>query len=162
MKKAQIEIMGLIFIVLIVTIAMLFYVSNSVKDDLNPGIDQFKTYANSELSMSFIEVFLDTSTCGTNIQELIVDCAKSKQIRCDAKTSCEQVEEVAEQILEDTLILWQVPYGLVIEYNSFTNYTNATEDCMPGGQIKGKYPPGRQPISLYPGTAMVELGICVI
>ena len=53
----------------------------------------FNIYSNNELSVSFIQALLDTSVCGTNVQELIVDCAKYKKIQCGSKNSCQQLDE---------------------------------------------------------------------
>jgi len=159
-KKAQVEIIGLVLIVLIITIAMLFYLSYSVDDKINPEKSAYNKYTNTELSVSFIQSLLDTSECGTNVQELIVNCARFKNIRCGTKTSCEQLNETITNVLNLTLDKWGTSYWLVVDFDEYSNLTYFTPDCKPNAKIAGTNSPGIQPISLFPGEAYVKLAIC--
>jgi hypothetical protein len=159
-SKAQVEILGLVFIVLIVTVAMLIYITFSVKEELNPQDDVFQKYTDVETSFSFIKVFLDTSVCGTKIQELIKDCATTKRIRCGYNTSCQVVNATLVQIKNQTLDVWGKDYGIFIKYSSVDNLTYFTGNCNPTKKVLGSTSPGVYYIPLNPGEVKFTMNIC--
>ncbi len=165
MKKAQIELVGLVFIVLILTIIMLFYVSYSFQDEINPQKTELKKYSDSELSVSFVDVLLHTSVCGVTVKDLMIDCAKYNKIKCDSgsKTSCQKLNETITEIKEKTLDKWGYSYGFLInieEDKEFVIYSNYTSDCVPGEVIIGKSFPGLFYLGLNPNNLRIELGLC--
>ncbi|MGE0793150.1 MAG: hypothetical protein AB7V77_03165 [Candidatus Woesearchaeota archaeon] len=160
-RKAQTEIIGFIFIIIIISVVMLFYLSYSVEKQINPEKSILQTYKNTEVSFSFVQALLYTSNCGDSIEGLIKDCAKFKRINCGGKNSCEQINETVTTIINQTLDKWGLEYSFVIKFNSQYNLTYFTPNCEPGKIIVGQTAPGIYPIHLGTGQdALIELGIC--
>lgn len=132
-KKAQLEIVGLVFIVIIVSLAMLIYLSNDVgKEDKR----LYKTYAENELGASYASVFTKISVCGTEMSALMEDCAISKQILCDGGLdSCQTLNKTIIDLLSTTLDRWDDSYGFTIRWTDSPkiegypkNWTNIGEN----------------------------------
>jgi hypothetical protein len=160
-RKAQSEIVGLVVIVLIITVALLFYVSMSISGDGNSKKTIFRQYTNNELSASFTKAFIDTSVCGTTIDGLIYDCATAGRIRCDGLTSCQQINETLVNITNQTLDAWGYIYDIVITFPDEAKRIEVGTGLCNAGTV------GRAPINPYivplyplPGTVRLELGIC--
>lgn len=114
-KKAQLEIVGLVFIVIIVSVAMLFYLNYSVNNKDDKGL--LKEYSDNELGTSFALTFLKLSMCGVEVDDLLVDCAFQKQIICSqGRSSCEMINDTLLYLLNETLDAWDESYGISIRY----------------------------------------------
>lgn len=162
-RRAQQEIIGLVIIVLIVSMAMLIYLSSKAEEaEENQGTNIHKEYAYNELAMSFLDTLIDTSVCNVDIDKLVRDCGSRQEIVCsDGKTSCEKLNETIIEIKNDTLDVWGMPYGLIINYpqGAHDDYEYVRNNCT--NETTGRSAPGWIPVSLHPqGTAMIELGIC--
>jgi hypothetical protein len=156
-KKGQSELMGLIFIIVIVSVAMLFYLSYSVDSKLDKSKDnKVRKFEHSEISVSFVNVLLDTSSCSVSVEDLIVDCATNRHISCPGGNSCITLNETITSIINDTLYVWDVPYGFIVDFGSW-NYTYSTYNCTPQDVTVA---PGRFFVPLFPGHVMLELGFC--
>ncbi|MGM5480994.1 MAG: hypothetical protein ACQESE_01140 [Nanobdellota archaeon] len=163
-RKAQQEIIGLVIIVLIVSMAMLIYLSSKAEEaEENQGVNIHKEYAYNELAMSFLDTIVDTSVCNVDIDKLVRDCGSRQEIVCsDGKTSCEKLNETIIDIKNNTLDVWGMAYGLIINYPDTSpapDFEYIRDDCT--NETTGRSAPGWIPVSLHPqGTAMIELGIC--
>jgi len=163
-KKGQIEIIGLVIIVLIITIAMLFYISYNTNSKNPTKKTIYQEYAYNELATSFAKSFLETyvDDCHATVEELMVDCGSLRggRIRCGSDTSCQKLEEVAIQIKNATLDDWNYPYGLEIKLSDSKNYTFIKYNCSQGEVGRGT--PGVFLVPYYPdpGVGRLELGIC--
>ncbi len=163
-NKAQAEIMGLVVIVIIISVALLFYVSMNVNSDKNTKKTIFRQYANNDLSASFTKALKDTSVCGTNIDGLIADCATRKQLNCEGLTSCEKLNETLVNITNQTLDVWGYVYDMVIYFPDDT-FPDGILDIGSGEcnrKTIGRSPPSPYAVSLFPwaGVVRIELGIC--
>ena len=163
-RKAQTEIVGLVIIVMIITIAMLFYVSYKAKPENASKKTLYQEYAYNELATSFAQSFLETyvDDCQATVEELIVDCGSLRggRIRCGFLTSCQKLDFISEEILNKTLDQWNYPYGFVLKMSSSKNITIVKHNCT--SDTVGRGTPGVFLIPYYPspGVASLELGIC--
>ncbi|MDD5086794.1 MAG: hypothetical protein PHV16_03500 [Candidatus Nanoarchaeia archaeon] len=127
-KKSQAEIVGLVIIVLLITVGLLFFVRFVV---LKPNSDAKRDYVDSELASNMINVLLKTTTdCKkSTMSDLFRDCAGFNRIDCDDDgnrgDSREKIEEVIEEIFNNTLEKWEKPYHfkayIVRKYNTGEN-----------------------------------------
>jgi len=164
-KNAQTEIFGLVIIVLIITIAMLFYLSFKTNPDNPTKKTLYQEYAYNEIATSFAQTLLHTyvSDCRATVSELIIDCGslRGRRIVCaDGRNSCEALNDTIVYIKNETLDEWNYPYGLSLKLDSnrkisFIKY-NCTTDTV------GRGTPGVFPTPYYPdpGMAVLEIGIC--
>ncbi len=161
MKKSQIEIMGLVMIVLIVTVVFLFAITLRVKNKLHPPQAAF---SNDQLATNFLLALLKTSQieCKTPIETLVRDCAGEKKIRCDdGGDACFHVEKTLSEILPNSLGVMQTRYSLhILKMPENQDLFTPFEDSCGPKDNKGMQ--GYQPISLYPlqGRVDVTLDIC--
>jgi len=163
-RKAQTEIIGLVIIVIIVTIAMLFYLSFKAKPENATQKTLYQEFAYNELATSFTQTLLETyvDDCQATMEELIVDCGSLRggRIRCGFMSSCEKLEDVLIEIKNKTLDVWDYPYGLSITFSSNQNLSYILYNCTL--DTVGRGTPGIFLIPYYPdpGVATVELGLC--
>ena len=153
-KKAQLEIIGLIVIVIIVITALLIFTIYKIT---TPTKNIQKTYMNKELATNFLVSITKTNVreCyNLSLAELITDCARPiRSIVCDDKLSCEVAEETISSVLENTLIDWGISFNLSIENTdiSFNNLEcTARKEKVQGFEI----------LPLYPGQIEMTLDIC--
>ena len=110
-KKSQTEIMGLMIIVIILSLAMLFVFKVVF---LKKTTDIGQTYEQSKIVEAFVNTLFQTSsgcTSDTTIQNLLVDCAKNPfdggTITCtDGRNSCVFVNSTIATILQQTIDEW--------------------------------------------------------
>jgi hypothetical protein len=165
-SKGQMEIIGLVIIVLIISVAMMVYLSYANSSHRSTKTTIYKTYSQNELSTSFINTLLDTSVenCGdVTVRYLITDCGTRNRAVCSGnqKTSCELLDDILVDVKNQTLDKWDFAYGLSINFTTskppieYVKY-NCTK------QTVGRGAPGLFLLSYYPtpGNAIIELGIC--
>ena len=163
-RKAQTEIIGLVIIVIIVTIAMLFYLSFKADPGNTSKKTLYQEYAYNELATSFTQSLLETYVweCQATVEELIVDCGSLRggRIRCGFLGSCDKLKEVVIIIKNETLDSWNYPYGLSITLSSNKEYTFVKHNCTT--DTVGRGTPGVFLVPYYPdpGVGTIELGIC--
>jgi len=164
-KHAQTEIIGLVVIVIIVSIAMLFYLSYATNQGESSTQDNtYKEYIYNELSVSFVQTLLKTTieNCGdVSFEDLVYDCGTKHQIVCDnGLNSCDQASKTARSIINDTLDVWDFPYNFEIIYSSVRQETIIKYNCT--ADTVGHAAPGifLVPYFPHPGNARIGLGIC--
>ncbi|MBI5073240.1 hypothetical protein HZA99_05475 [Candidatus Woesearchaeota archaeon] len=110
-KKSQTEIMGLMIIVIILSLALLFVFKVVF---LKKTTDVGQTYEVSKTPEAFVSTLLQTSsgcTSDSTIGTLLIDCAKNPfshgTITCtDGRSSCEFANQTITLILQQTIDLW--------------------------------------------------------
>lgn len=102
MKKAQMEIMGLVMIVILITILLLFtLVFNVANKEEESTQTQF---TNKQLRERIGSTILEThSTCGQKLREIAENCAYNKEITCSGQKSCEYLNQTLTQITNETM-----------------------------------------------------------
>ena len=158
-KKSQTEIAGLIFIMIIITIALYFIVSLKTTPTSNKPVvvsAQLK-----DVSKNFILTLIKTSSsCGQPLTDYITDCSLGLgKLVCEGKDSCHYLNETIKTILDQTLNERNMKYELNISYKDET-ITYYNQECGPEME---KPSVGIQPVTLYPyakDTALITLGVC--
>ncbi|MBI5002178.1 hypothetical protein HZC31_02235 [Candidatus Woesearchaeota archaeon] len=111
LRRGQIEMMGLMIIVVILSLALLFVVKVVFTSEKT---DTTQSYETSKLVESFVNTLFQTSsgcTDDTTIQDLLIDCAKNPfsggSITCgDGQNSCPYANATIATILSQTLDQW--------------------------------------------------------
>jgi len=118
--KAQIEIMGLIVIVILITIGMFFYVA--LKQPA-PEKSLLQVYSNEKLAGDFLITYLEMTepSCGVSMRQLVIDCVRYNISTisfydCADPDSCFIVNESIHSILERTLDPWSFNYEFRFSY----------------------------------------------
>ncbi len=110
MKKAQIEIVGMLIIVLLISFVLLFVFTQTLSSEPESYEQEF----HQGIARTWVFAMLDTdTTCAPNknMQDLIIDCAIWKgdpnEFECDSGvTSCEYLENNIETFVESTIHAW--------------------------------------------------------
>lgn len=166
-KKSQAEMFGLIFIVMLISIALLLVAQAEIN---RKPTDIKQDFERSELATNTINALLNTRTVGCNeldISDLLVDCAKNPEnpeIRCeDGSTSCNFARDVTTVILANTLDAWNKKYYInMYRVNSeetifeFASSDQEPEQICPAIDRKV----ASHPLPLYPGTLVIETWLC--
>ena len=174
-KKSQMEIMGLLVIIILIAIGMLFTVNYMIH---RKPSEAKKTYTESQMASNILSAILKTSTplnesselyCSkVDFTELLQDCARPKTITCkNGYGSCEYAAYYIEDMLNKTLGVYNKAYRFKAwEVNgnelSFSPIINL--NCNDTYIGEGRKYAGRQtklsPVPLNPGTLMVQFDIC--
>ena len=109
MKKAQIEIVGLVIIIILIIIGMAF-VFGFITD--HGSVEYKKQFTQTEIASNTLSTFLrTTSGCKElSMTELLQDCSQNQIVVCSEQNSCEYVTAATEQIFDDTLEKWNIDY----------------------------------------------------
>lgn len=119
-KKSQMEIMGLVIIVILVALAMLFVIQFIFLQETS---DVKKTYTHTQLAANMLNSITKTTSKSCKSQDLtklLQDCAAYRSqgglIVCDdGSKSCGYVENAIGEILDDTLNTWNKAYNLTAD-----------------------------------------------
>ena len=104
-KKAQIETMGLVMIVLVLALALVFALIFVTKQQPKINEQYLQTQANAALSSLLAT---HPEGCSTTLQQEMAACSTSQQPLC--MQSCSQLEKLIPELLEKTLP--NTPYQL--------------------------------------------------
>lgn len=152
-RKSQMEVMGLVMIVILISIAMLFTLQFVILKQ-QPKFKEMYTYA--KLSSTTLNTLLKTNTeCkGIDFTGLLQDCAANKStpygINCNGQNSCEYAEEKINKVFDDTLRKWNI----VFEFDSDLTGINIKEGICLEKQSKP------YPIPTDVGVMILKLDIC--
>ncbi len=151
-RRSQIEIVGLMIIVLMISFIFLFLIVRII----NPS-DKTSNTENEKLAGRFVNTVINTNsgcTSDTKIVDLLTDCSKwkggSSFITCDdGNDSCTYVNNTLEYILEETLVNWTKPYELIITGHitgaKITHLTGGNLSQSTSGQVSDQpLPVGRE------------------
>ena len=154
-KKAQIEMIGLIIIVIIFIIGIMIF--TIYKLNFSHKNQQTK-YLNKEVATNLLIAMMKTNVVecqGLELAELIKDCTKEyHMITCDAYTSCELANSTIYTILNSTLIDWGVSFNFTIQG---TNVTFINLNC---DSTARNVEQAEEILPLNPGQADITLDLC--
>jgi hypothetical protein len=157
--KAQIETMGLLIIVILVTMILFFVLVFSMKSKKNPEVnvetDFRKVQTISNFGPTILETTTDCSSGKKTIRELLTDCGFSREILCDGRSSCEVANETILSILEMTLDVWTYDYNLTVETSQKT-ITYVSTGCISSKDISQE----RTPFGTTHGSMAMVIKIC--
>jgi hypothetical protein len=119
-KKSQIEIVGLLIIVLIITFIMIFLFTSGSNDD-NVNMDSvYNENLATSLLISIINTQIDCNGQKYEIRNLIMDSARADRlsgphyINCDNQNSLEYLNNTLDDVLSSTLNVWKKDYEFYI------------------------------------------------
>jgi len=106
-RKAQMEIAGLLVIVVLVSLVLMFVLTFNVSEREDRNTPQQKT-KESQIRDNFGPVLLETTTqdChGKTIRDLLADCDTVNEIECPGaeSTSCAYAKDAIKIIIKETL-----------------------------------------------------------
>lgn len=134
MKRAQIEIAGLMIIVVLVSIVILFVLSFNVGEKVKDEPKR-QELRDSQMRDRFGPVILET-TAGCNewtIRELLSDCAYNQEIYCQGTiSSCEFANDTIKKVLKETYD--KIGHSFTLEVKSSNNVVTLFNytGCDPG------------------------------
>lgn len=168
MRRAQIEMMGLVMVVILVTIGLFFSVAfQKPKAEKQP----LAVYSDEQLATNYLIILLETHIEGYSLKahDLAVDCVRdhatgSPKYSFGSLGPCEKLRSVTETIVADTLDQWGYNYQLRYLYTDLSNERHDLFPPIESGACDGrKSAPGIQAISLFrvvSGSAVMRLDIC--
>jgi len=145
-KKSQMEIMGLVIIIILVSIGMLFAIQFLMK---KPTGRETAAVKESTVAANFLNTMLSTTTdCyKRNMKELLQDCALTGgSTNCFGLSSCDYVSDQIEILLNNTLAKWKKDYYFTISGAPDVekiSFGNECLDCEREAKI--------QPVVVRPG-----------
>ncbi len=151
--KSQMEIMGLVIIVILISVAMLFVLQAMLK----PSESAKKTYTSAQLASNTLNSIVQTETgCFTDMTTLLKDCSEFQQIECDYLNSCEFIEKEIKHILNTTLRTWNKAYRFEIYIPAYNQQimNDSYGRCV--RDIKSEL----YPLSAAGTTLFIKLDIC--
>ena len=123
-KKAQMEIIGLVVIVILISLGMLFLVQFSLKEKPDE-----KAFTRKGLAFSTMSTLLRTTVdCGLGdeqrreLREVLGDCAantvadSSFQQKCMEQESCVFFQNTVHGFLDRTLVVWGKRYEFQVQF----------------------------------------------
>lgn len=160
-RRGQLEIFGLVIIVILLTLGLLFAVIVLTQQP-EPEAQRVKE---SIQAANFLNTMMSTTAvdCGKrSVRELLQDCAVSGEewtgaARCaNGRNTCEQLEFMTRHMLQETLGTWGQ------HYRFFINGTAAAEKItIQSGTCTGEREGSTRPEKVRGGLdVMVTLHIC--
>ncbi len=154
-KRAQLEMIGLVVIVIIVITALLIFTVYKIS---NPSKNIQKRYMNKEIATNLLIAMTNTDVreCyNLSLASLITDCARTyHSISCYDNTSCEIANKTIYDILNRTLMDWGVSFNLSVEN---TNLSFVNLGCTSRREKVQSF----QILPLDPGQVEMILDICI-
>jgi len=151
MAKAQIEIIGLMLILILLSLGMLFAIKYVF---LSPAKEIKAEYTEKNIAENMLYAVLETDVeCNNNyisIKDLLIDCKESVgvSLNCNGYSSCNFAKENINQIFKKTLEKWGNKYY----FQADTIKIN--ELCVSGKKT------GIQSFNLATGIFEISLEIC--
>jgi hypothetical protein len=158
-RKAQMEMIGLVLIVIMVIIGLMMFTVYKLS---TPQKNLQKVYMNHEIATNMLVAITKTNVLECNnisLNDLIADCAREfKTITCPSlefDTSCAMANATVFKLLNSTLIDWDVSFNFSVS-NTKINFVNLNcsskaKEIITGFEI----------IPLYPGQTEMALAVCV-
>ena len=164
MKKSQMEILGLVFIVIIVIMGMFFMISSSLKKE-----DSVKSsYLSTEISQNLLNsMFKANAISSLTIADCVIDIRETDN-KCGS-SSLDYSRDALKKMLEETLGKWGRSYRLTItdatvNGNNIKSVDNEEfkpipedSDCGPNDE---KEAPGFRFLPSSEGTIVIQLDVC--
>jgi hypothetical protein len=161
-KKAQMEMIGLVIIVFLLSLGMFFLVSvtnedNAESKSINP--QDLELAQNTIDAIKYIK--LDCNGKKIGFDDLIINMAindENQQIMCNGQSSQHYVNNTVSKILKATLGNWSKAYYFVIIKNEGREgekeyFSLSSHNCTKNSEGT----PGEQPFPIYGGAQEVTM-----
>jgi len=154
-NKAQTEAIGLIIIVMIISIAGIFFMIRN----RNSETLERESFSDPKLAQSYLNALMKTKTeSSLTVEDAIRNCHDNRKKNLCSGNCCEYAEQTIKNSLSLTLDKWQKPYMLTVKQNGVDNIGPiATEDC---DEYSASYKPGQYTIPALPRSISIEMRIC--
>ena len=151
------EIMGLVVIVLLITVAIFFVIRFVVFADQD---DHLSDFTRTQTAANLISAMRKTTTeCnGLSYEELIQACATNPYRSCGARTVCSELEGISEFLLAKTLREWGDQDYYFRIFNAGSDYVEKSSNDRCSRQSVGALKQEFVPSSA--GIVTIELKIC--
>ena len=180
--RGQMELMGLVIIVILITVGFLFVATFSLKEDKAKHIFTRKGLASSTLSALLKTTVLDF--CGGDIQqrpklgEILKDCGEYYQeyyppglgrpasplgfsrYQCQGVHSCKFFQDKVAELLLPTLDTWGKNYELTVTLVDESNAPKKIMTIQKGSCSRDKDSSGLFPIQAEGGLMESQLSVC--
>ncbi|MFT4261172.1 MAG: hypothetical protein ACMXX9_01945 [Candidatus Woesearchaeota archaeon] len=163
-KKAQMEMIGLVLIIAVLAVVFLFIAVFTVRD-AEERVDAVEEFLDENIPSNFGPVLMESSTDCKNanqnhlkINELINICVRQPNFMCnDDDSVCEYLNKTIEKVANDTLGKFNYRYNIVIEIIGGPNITNIERNC----DSQQLFTTRTQPIPLSLSQARMLLRLCI-
>ena len=152
-KKSQMEIIGLMVIVILISLSILFILQFVVQKSSS---DIKKSYTHTQLAANTLNALLKTTTdCKEqDITDLLRDCASGETIFCENKGSCQVAIDIINEIFSKTLLVWSKQFEFTVKIdNSDVIPPITNQQCL-------ERETEIYPISTDAGIMIIRLDIC--
>lgn len=151
--KSQIEIMGLIVIVILVAIGFFVYIVLVINKPVEDPVEEFST---DQLAQNFVSSMVKTqTTCQLPLDRVIQDCMLEQNLNCTGESACMVANQTIIFILNKTVNTWGYPYILTIP-QMHLEYTNKKCDA---NSERGTQ--GFELVTLYGrGDVLITMDVC--
>ena len=155
-KSGQMEIMGLVVVVILISLGLLFALQFVV---LRGADRQQDTFTQDQIAESTLNSLLLTSTdcLELDFTELVKDCAGDQQVVCaEQPRACDYIAHAAGIVLDKTVLEWGKNYHFKV-FGAAGTFVNVSVGECPGAKDISEYP-----IPLRSGgeRAFARLEIC--
>ena len=178
-KKSQMEVMGLVIVVILLSIGMLFAIRFVI---MKKPTDYKSEFTQTEMASNMLSTLMKTTApvdpttiseykChGLSFKELFQDCGDHHEdpgqlITCDdlAKNSCDYIETYTNDVLTKTLVKWNIGYEFTATVKTAATDPEEIISSMPWESTGGC--PGVKKHKSYPipidaaGTKVLTLSL---
>jgi len=156
-KKGQMEIIGLVIIVILISLGILFYLQFS----LNTRTTTKQEFTGAQMVTNTINTLLELNLpeCGgdMNVRKLIQNCQNLNDKECKGIKACSYVNQTTKKIFGKTLEKWNKKYKLKI-FTTSEELIELKHGQCPGSKDSATYSipseiPNSEPIT-------VRLDVC--
>jgi hypothetical protein len=160
MAKAQMEVMGLVIVVILLTLGLLLVVQFVV---LKPQSQTKVRQESSQLAANLVSSMLESTTLCNNYQlrSLIQNCATKNDIICKdgavEYNSCKYANRTIHLMLKKTLMNWSMSFNFTV---SGTKQNFGMDIAVVRGDCSGEKEAKFSPIQAGGKTLIVDLEIC--
>lgn len=154
-RRGQIEMVGLVFVVVLLILGILLYVRLSAAGDERAG-DLTDTAERVQQSNSFLVALKETTLCGTTFERAVRACIEDERL-CPSGDPCIEVQDTMDRIVAATLIPQGYLFNLSIVGTDVMNVTGCIsadpEVLLASGAestivLSGARPSGRLKLSI--------------
>ena len=132
MKRSQMEILGLVVVILLVLLGLLLYVKFVVLQPTGKPIKE--DFTKSQMAQNYINTLLDTTTSCNNMQvsKLAGECENikmglSSNVKCMSNLNpCGEIKHIANETLDKVMGMYAFRFSMGIDNGNENEWINVT------------------------------------
>lgn len=154
-KRAQMEMIGLAFIVVFMILGLLFYVAFSTTTTISPAIRESSLYGKA-LQTSMLETTIPD--CGYDLAAALDRCITQPHLFCRTKNVCDATNDAFFDMLDSTLGENNIPYFAYVEHEGgLLEEFESDAGCV---DVTNRYSAPSQPIHTNAGDLRFIIEFC--